>query len=187
MREYKRRYEQVVSINKTNKALPLLKKYHRVYYMKPRWLRPGGCDCPCVPLNFVSYYQLHAHVDDDWSSDDEEGTSWAYDLEGNVKWVEYMKTGEKLEANETVVPYVGVVDHVFQDPHIKPLTGRIDVKNDRCLARFYTPMDVNEQDPYESEPLKYRRKQRNTTYEYDIFGDNTDGKYVNKKGLRLQR
>jgi hypothetical protein len=72
---------------------------------------------------FTSYYQLHAHHDDKWLSDDEEGTVWAYDYEGNVKWVKYMKTGEKLEANKTVVPYVGVVDNVFQGLHMKPITG----------------------------------------------------------------
>jgi hypothetical protein len=53
--------------------------------------------------------------DDDWSSDDDKGTVWAYDFEGNVKWVEYLKTGEKLKTDETVVPYVGVVNTVCQD------------------------------------------------------------------------
>jgi hypothetical protein len=89
-----------------------------------------------------SYYQLHAQFNDEWSLDDEEGTTWAYDFVGNIKWVKYMKTGEKLEANDTVVPFLGVVNNVFQDKHMKPLTGRINVKHNRCLAQFYTPMHV---------------------------------------------
>jgi hypothetical protein len=100
------------------------------------------------------YYKLSSHIDGDWSSDNKEGTVWAYDFEGNAKWVEYMKTGEKLKANKTVVPYVGVVGHVFQDPHMKPLTGRIDVKNDH-LTWFFTPMDVNEDDPVEYKQITY--------------------------------
>jgi hypothetical protein len=135
MREYKRRYEQIVSF-KDKSTVPLLdkEKHHRVYYMKPRWLCPGGCDCPCVPMCFTSFYQLHAHHDEKWSSDDKEGTVWAYDYEGNVEWVEYMKTGEKVEANETVVPYVGVVDNVFQDPHMQPIApGESTLKTTNAL------------------------------------------------------
>jgi hypothetical protein len=74
-----------------------------------------------------------------------------------------------------VVPYLGVVNNVFQDAHVKPLTGRIDVKHDRCLAWFYTPMDVNQDDPYESEPLKYRRKPRKPAYDDFLEDINEDG------------
>jgi hypothetical protein len=53
---------------------------------------------------------------------------------------------------------------------MKPITGRIDVKNNRCLARFFTPMDPNKDDPYEFEPIKYRCKKARKNM-YEDFGE----------------
>ena len=87
MREYKRPYKQVVCYHHTH-TVPNLSKHHRIYYMKPCWLFPlGGCECPCVPKCFESYYKLCAHGDDNWTTDDEEGTTWAFDNDNNVKCI----------------------------------------------------------------------------------------------------
>jgi hypothetical protein len=53
---------------------------------------------------------------------------------------------------------------------MKPITGRIDVKNNRCLAWFFTPMDPNKDDPYEFEPIKYRCKKARKNM-YEDFGE----------------
>jgi hypothetical protein len=185
MKEYKRRYEQLVCKKETH-PVTTLAKHHRVYYMKPRWLAPGGCEYPCIPMCFQSYYNLSAHGDDDWSTDDEEGSTWAYDGDGNVKWVEYAKNQKKLRAHETIAPYHGVIEKK-QEESLQKITGRVDVKHDSIMQRFYTPLNDYDIDPYEGEPLKYRRKSRGLIYHeyYDVEGDYPDMSTGERKMLSL--
>ena len=74
--EYKRRYEQNVyvarwSFRGTGKV-HVCKKV-RKYYMRPKWRRPGRCNCPCTPKCYETKYEGMEFEDEEWSSDDEGG------------------------------------------------------------------------------------------------------------------
>ena len=74
--EYKRQYQQSVYLAcwsfRGSGKVHVCKKV-RKYYMRPKWSRPGRCNCPCIPKCFETKYEGMEFEDEEWSWDDEGG------------------------------------------------------------------------------------------------------------------
>jgi hypothetical protein len=175
--QYKRRYQQIVRLRDDS----TIYNRSRWYYLAPRWLKPGGCKCPCFPKNVETYYRDAEFEDEAWSSSDEEGTIGAYDCKNKRLFYAYAKTGKKLKQGETVVPYVGPIP--MEQPYEDAVTGRILVTCDKIMHKCYDP----EYDTYDWYLLPEDKAIQKRERMYDRVQRKFEGKILFDHSNAIQR
>ncbi len=173
LKEYKRRYEQTKYMcEKVDHSGPgsytdapvigiTTSKKTRTYYMKPRWVKPGGCNCPVSSLCHQSYFDGAEFEDEAWSTDDEEGVRIYYvggPNQGSTEVrVENMKDGKRVEKDEVVKPYEGVVKK-SEDVCIHGT--RVEVVKRESFATLYTSDNDEHIEPYDLPTTAAKRTQK---------------------------
>jgi hypothetical protein len=164
-REYRRRYQQTVrcllSKDSAGKFFLLKNARAREYYMCPRWAREGGDNEPCQPEADATYYKWQKHDDCTWSTDDDEGTLVGYDSDNAIVFCERKKTGQLVEKNQVVCPYIPELMTSDCLPKGVDDDGRIHAWYDDVKKKYYDE-DEDSDDPYKTKKMSrtIERKRR---------------------------